>query len=765
MNTKELTRSFRKHLCLLFHLLLLAVTLTGITLAYLNDNFGSGLAGISSTEYADSLDCSNRINQDVEDIFKYIFYQDVFETDGILDFSKGIVTIQSGPGQEETYTIDAMIRYAKNRGYYLNESFDVIGGSGRNSSNDLSDVYIIARTYKPNIRYNEPGEAYANMEELAVEVLSLLGDYYTAKSKFIDNPSNLYFTILYQNSDQEQRLISNAGERSVKQLMALGRYFYLTGDSVIPETNMQRPPIKVASLLESYNSFHTSDYYMILALDTEFGHQDSYAQAANQFRQEHNRYVIGLFLAILGLLGMIITLILVMKEIRDGMSAKPRFSIEGNIIFICLCVLAAYYLSNFVGNKFAHLLVDENYWYYGEALLRSLILYFGILGLTMLLVNHFYSGTLASKSKLYKRYKAIILYINNSTYTKYVIIFYIFYFVLTLISIVFLVYCWMNRGSFIYNILFILCCLILVAEHLYLFYQMLRESYSKKKIEDAIHHISSGDTSFQIDLTSFSTKESTLAKQINEIGSGLEAAIQEKVKSERLKADLITNVSHDIKTPLTSIINYVDLLKREKIQNEKIQQYLDVLDQKSQRLKTLTEDLVEASKASSGNLKLEMSKINFISLVQQTNGEFEEKFASRDLTLVTTFPDEIIYISADGRRLWRVLENLYNNAFKYAMTNSRVYIDINKDDSNIVFTIKNVSENPLNIHVDELTERFVRGDVARTTEGSGLGLSIAKSLTALQGGEFEIIIDGDLFKAELRFPIIPCNEQKEQRHD
>ena len=152
-------------------------------------------------------------------------------------------------------------------------------------------------------------------------------------------------------------------------------------------------------------------------------------------------------------------------------------------------------------------------------------------------------------------------------------------------------------------------------------------------------------------------------------------ALQEKVKSERLKADLITNVSHDIKTPLTSIINYVDLLKRQKIQDPKIAAYLEVLDQKSQRLKTLTEDLVEASKASSGNLKLEVSDINLVELVQQTNGEFEERFALRRLELIQTLPEEIIMIRADGRRLWRVLENLYTNAFKYAQEGSRVYVD------------------------------------------------------------------------------------------
>ena len=212
-------------------------------------------------------------------------------------------------------------------------------------------------------------------------------------------------------------------------------------------------------------------------------------------------------------------------------------------------------------------------------------------------------------------------------------------------------------------------------------------------------------------------------------------------------------MSHDIKTPLTSIINYVDLIKRQHIEDPTVQKYLEVLDQKSQRLKTLTEALVEASRASSGNIKQEITNIEFVELVQQTTGEFYEKYAILPLEIVNTLPNEVIMIEADGRRLWRVLENLYNNAFKYALEGTRVYVTIEDHGADVVFTIKNVSANPLNISPDELTERFVRGDVSRTTEGSGLGLSIAKDLTPHKGGKFELIIDGDLFKAQITFPI------------
>ena len=226
----------------------------------------------------------------------------------------------------------------------------------------------------------------------------------------------------------------------------------------------------------------------------------------------------------------------------------------------------------------------------------------------------------------------------------------------------------------------------------------------------------------------------------------------EKVsRSDQLRVDLITNVSHDLKTPLTSIINYVDLMKRENPTDPKIQEYLRILDEKSQRLKVLTEDVVEASKASTGNIKLEMNDIDFVEMVQQVIGEFEEKFQEKNLTMMVHFTDEPSIIYADGQRMWRVLENVFGNVVKYAMEGTRVYAEISNRNKKVTFSLKNISAQPLNISADELTERFIRGDVARNTEGSGLGLSIAKSLTELQGGEFKLYLDGDLFKVMITF--------------
>lgn len=244
------------------------------------------------------------------------------------------------------------------------------------------------------------------------------------------------------------------------------------------------------------------------------------------------------------------------------------------------------------------------------------------------------------------------------------------------------------------------------------------------------------------------------AGQLNDLGSAINSAVEERMKSERMKAELITNVSHDLKTPLTSIINYVDLLKKEDIQDEKAREYIEVLDRKSQRLKKLTEDLVEASKASTGALTVNPERLGVTQLVTQALGEYAEKFADAGLIPVVSLTEEEVYVSADGRHFWRILDNLMGNCVKYAMPGTRVYLDLVSWDGYVTLSLKNISASQLNVPADQLMERFVRGDESRTTEGSGLGLSIARSLTELQGGLFRLDVDGDLFKAVVSFPEI-----------
>ena len=293
--------------------------------------------------------------------------------------------------------------------------------------------------------------------------------------------------------------------------------------------------------------------------------------------------------------------------------------------------------------------------------------------------------------------------------------------------------------------------LILIAFWIWTYYKLLQYNKKLQKINEALRNIYEGNPNVKLNEEELEGTLKIMAKYINDIAGGFTNAIEQSLKSERLKTELITNVSHDIKTPLTSIINYVDLLKKEDINNPQIEQYIAVLDKKSQRLKKLIEDLVEASKVSSGNVKLNMEVINLKELLNQSIGEFEDKLDKKNLKIEMDLPNENVLIKADNRYLYRVIENVFSNISKYALEGSRVYIKLEKQKEEVYLEFKNISKDKLNISAEELMQRFVRGDKSRYTEGSGLGLSIAESLTELQGGKFKIDIDGDLFKVEIKW--------------
>lgn len=250
----------------------------------------------------------------------------------------------------------------------------------------------------------------------------------------------------------------------------------------------------------------------------------------------------------------------------------------------------------------------------------------------------------------------------------------------------------------------------------------------------------------------------TLAEDLGRVSEGAQRALEERMKSERMKTDLITNVSHDLKTPLTSIVNYVELLKKEELHNETAAGYVAVLDRQAQRLKKLTEDVVEASKASSGAINVRLAQLDAAELIRQCAAEYGERFAAAQLTPVLRLPDGPLLVRADGRLLWRVFDNLLGNAVKYAMPGTRVYFDAEAQHNEALLSVRNISREPLEKSGDELMERFVRGDASRRAEGSGLGLSIAGSLMALQGGTLAVLPDGDLFRADVRLPLASAKE-------
>ena len=313
-----------------------------------------------------------------------------------------------------------------------------------------------------------------------------------------------------------------------------------------------------------------------------------------------------------------------------------------------------------------------------------------------------------------------------------------------------------NKNLYTNSVLYLLKEVFIEDNNLKGVKEVSKKNRERQMLKHALENIATGNLEIVLDETEFHGREQEMAKSINRIQEGMKAAVSSKIRTEKLKADLITNVSHDIKTPLTSIVNYVELLQRENLENDNAKHYIQIIEKKAQRLKQLTEDLVEVSKISSGNIKLDIQEIDFVELVYQIGGEFNEKFESRSLTIVTKLPNESVLIRADGRQLYRAIENLYSNAAKYAFESTNVYIELVVEKEQAIFSIRNVYgkivEGENGSYVD-LTERFVRGEVSRTTEGSGLGLSIAKSLIMLMGGSFYLKTENGLFTAVVEFPV------------
>lgn len=305
-------------------------------------------------------------------------------------------------------------------------------------------------------------------------------------------------------------------------------------------------------------------------------------------------------------------------------------------------------------------------------------------------------------------------------------------------------YRFFTRGGF-------LAFLLLIAVNGAALYFLLNMIRQMRTLSAAGQAMANGDLSYCVDTSDMKREFREHGENLNSIGRGMAIAVNERMKSERFKTELITNVSHDLKTPLTSIVTYIDLLQKEDIQDEKAKEYIDTIARQSKKLKKLTEDLIDASKASSGALNVNMERVNISELLRQSSAEYGERMEAVNITPVVNMPEEDIYVRADGRLLWRVVENLLQNICRHGMPGTRAYLEARTENGRAVVSFKNISQQQLNIPVEELLERFVQGDESRSRGGSGLGLSIAESLTELMKGKLKLSLDGDLFKVELWF--------------
>lgn len=596
---------------------------------------------------------------------------------------------------------------------------------------------------------------------------------------YFEGNTNVLYCVRMTDSDGKKVYHTNIEDADKLKERDLDKYFednsskymYYSPNDLIVQTNtgIRNEDIRAILISHDIEYAYPDDSKIWIGIDKNYSVEDEYFAARKKFNSKAlptAACAIGSIVCLAFFAGLMIYLAVKTGWVKteEGetvleLNGADDIPLE---IFLGICALLSFLLY-LIAAAFTY---DFNYI---ETIMNSLGAYtlpvFGVcffvlacmLGVVFLsLIRRCKAGTLLSNSLVAILGKKVVGGFEKASGhhpgSLMIILSYILFLIVNFVAVVFAVLFMDYSEEIVGFLIIVLMTVIDIA--IGLFHVKCRKE--RFEIIAGIDRIRNGETNFKINPSYMHGTNVALAEAANHIGDGIHAAVETSMKDEKMKADLITNVSHDIKTPLTSIINYVDLLKRENIQDEKVKGYIKVLDEKSQRLKHLTVDLVEASKISSGNVVYEMKNINFPELINQAVAEFSDKFEEKGLNVVAELECDNPIVVADSRHMWRIIENLLNNVCKYAMPQTRIYINLKTEEiAKVLYTwvsIKNISAQALNINANELTERFIRGDVSRSSEGSGLGLSIAKSLTEGQNGKFNIYLDGDLFKVTVAMP-------------
>lgn len=611
---------------------------------------------------------------------------------------------------------------------------------------------ILGKYQSGSITLSEMEQVYGQLESALEKIGKEVSTYKRLVNQYEKSDSNLRYWVYEESQGKSFTNMEGSGYGTdfVETGKSLGSYFYYSKDDIRLDTNVGGMEDAFYGKMEKRNGGHNG--VIFVGMDTKFPYQDSFAEDKDEYERLQPwgmGVIVACFVCAVGIL---------VAFVYFGFAAG-RNSMDGDVHltwlermhteFLFLGLALVVWGAGVVLWQIASYLPDADLLFRLMAAAGGLALVFVpvFMALYMSLVRRVKAHSLWQGSLTFWIGKGIQKAFRNWKPSVKILSLFVLHVAFTLL-LVLVALAHAEEKNVVLTVL-ALYLLLSLAEGAF----ALREGVQRNAMIQGVRRIAGGELEYQIDSEELHGDNKAMGEALNTIGEGLRHAVDDSMRNERLKADLITNVSHDIKTPLTSIINYVDLLKREDLENERAKGYIEVLDAKSQRLKQLTEDLVEASKISSGNIQLTIERLDFVELAHQTAGEFDERFEAKGLSAVMSLPKGPVSIMADGRRLWRVLENIYGNVAKYAMPNTRVYVDMEVADGIVSFSIKNISEQPLNIDASELTERFIRGDVSRSTEGSGLGLSIAENLTKLMGGTFDIYLDGDLFKVTITFPL------------
>ncbi len=704
-------------------------------------------------------------NKSVEEIVRMAVIKNQMETDGAYD-SKKVVDIcayanrnRSGYDKKITvqYYLDDLINWG-NRGI----EYKTVSSATLPFETEADEVTIAVARYKSVedkdlISYATSMEEYEYLLENLKATTSALFSNYQEYVKFGDKygvgKSNMLYCVQMYNDGKLVRFTNMeviSSKHTVDEITGLfkkqSKYLYFNPDKMTMVSNTDLDAMKMQGIINEYSYAFTDNSRIWIGFDNMYLAEDGFAKAKRYYdnKSANSNGILLIAVAWISFFAYLSLFVyLIIKE--NGSKKIDSMPIEFLIVLafgiILMDILIGVYMIKFLMNN----------------LFGGLLVYIAIAGATIVLNHTFMPMVLCFVRKFKSKniwenscIKWLVQTVRKGTMEAYdnghaIVRTWIPYIIFLLINLVLV-------------ILSPIGLIVAFALDIVVGVYMYRNNKERQEIVKSINIISESDIKHQMDTSHMHGDNLELANAVNNIGDGIRKAVETSMKDEKLKADLITNVSHDIKTPLTSIINYVDLLKRENIQDEKISGYISILDQKSQRLKQLTDDLVEASKISSGNIVLDFEKINIVELINQSIGEYEDKFAEHGLKCRFTPPPNPIYISADSKSMFRIIENLYNNIYKYALQGTRVYIDIEEfgveGAQRVQLSVKNISESQLNMSASELIERFKQGDESRQTEGSGLGLSITKSLTEAMNGQFDIFLDGDLFKVILTFQCI-----------
>ena len=746
----------KRSVIIIAHILAVVLALAGFVAMREYTIDGRGLSWINTQSFDDSVRFSDMVSNDIQAIKRYAVLKAAFEDDDELNTEKLIVSGTTVNGNI-AYTAADIINVGKSFGYNLNPSTYELSYSRVQNEPNNYQIRVNYKLYDPYYFDNiEPGpsQGVTTVRDMCVEALRAVSEYYRLKSIYDVQESNFRFNAFFESRDGEEITVGNTDSEPVN-INNYGKYLTVSY-ALDVNTNISPAPSNLVQDSNTFGYANTEGNVLEIGVDTTYIYTDRYKIAAAEYNGYIRNAYIWITVFALGMILSAATLVLVIRTQELGTAGRihalDKLPVEGMFLVMAFGAVLVYVMFRAALYNFMAVALDESRWSFCCTLVKTVTSYGFLVAAMCSLYRRsctegmFANSIIAGGVTALGNEDSSVIWKSVAPYLAYIAV--------NAVCIGGAVWCLSGRVMFnrYYYFAAMLLIVLAIAVDICAYLTIYRRNSQRGRINRALKRISSGEVGLALQEEGFTAGELEAVKSINSISDGLKTAIETQVKADRLKADLITNVSHDIKTPLTSIINYVDLIKRENIDNDRVKEYIDILDKKSARLKNLTEDLVEASKASSGNIKMEMNKLDMAALAAQAGGEFDDKFAARSLEFNLDTGSSPAYVWADGRHLWRVFENLLNNAAKYAMEHTRIYAAVETADGKCTFTIKNVSQSKLNISPDELTERFIRGDVSRSTEGSGLGLNIAQSLTRLMGGELVIEIDGDLYKAKVVLP-------------